>query len=157
MAYIFLILWSAFLWRLRGGLLNQITGVANWNGFNDTVVRGIYACGLTAAFWFLHPVIPNWQLLALLGALFVSSTISWFGADVHLTAPNLKYVAIISLSGTLRMALVAAALISPWPLLAGIMAGPIYWFGGKLPKPGAWCVWGELLFGAAIGVSICFI
>ncbi len=158
MMLIVLALFGAFLWRLRGGLLNDLTGVANYKvgpiAFNDTVVRIIWAVGMASVFAVFHPM-PYWQAEVLVTALFVSATIGWFGADVHLTKPSLRYVAIISASGLARMALVALVLLSPWPLVAGALCGPLYWVGSKIPRPFKGCVWQEILFGAAVGASLC--
>ena len=142
----------AVLWRLRGGLLNDLTGQANWMGCNDTVVRLIFAVGTAAA----YGAVTHWTYhVALLAvALFGACVIGWFGVADDLTQPTLRDVALISASGLARTALVAAALFSAWPLVAGVLCGPLYWAGSRIPQPFKGCVWQELFFGAALGASI---
>lgn len=164
MSIIILALLGAFLWRLRGGLLNSITGKANWLGFNDTVVRGIWSVGMAWAFWFAHPSYhwlgAHWHMPFWLGhgvlalALFAGTTlVGWFGAALLPT--RFRDVALLSLSGILRMAPVALVLASPWPLLAGVLFGPAYWLGARIPqKPGGWDFWGEWITGAVIGACL---
>ena len=143
---------GAILWRIRGGAIEDWTGVKNWHGFNDTAVRLIWSLGMSAAYWLGHPL-PWWRVAILAAAFFAGTTIiGWFGS---LSADTPKHVALMSLSGTLRMAFVVAALWSPWPLLAGVLCGPVYWLGYKIPRPASWLVWPELLWGAVIGASLC--
>jgi hypothetical protein len=150
MSWIVLILLGAFLWRLRGGLLNDLTGVANWHGANDTVVRLFWSIGMAAAYSIFAPI--SWHDLALVVGLFAGTTIvGWFGA---LAADTPQRIAMMSLSGILRMAFVAAALFSPWPLIAGIVCGPVYWISYKIPRPAAGWVWPEIMFGGVIGASL---
>lgn len=144
---------ASFLWRLRGGLLNNLTGKANWLGiFNDTVVRLIYSLGLAAGYGAVTAW--NWHVALLALALFLGCTVwGWFGACLY----PVKWhdVELLSTSGLLRMMFVWAAINSPWPLLAGPMCGPIYWLGGKIPQSAnGWDFWQEWLFGAAIGLSL---
>ena len=150
--WISLMLAGAILWRLRGGLLNDVTGRQNAFGMNDTAVRLIWSFGMSAAYWLGHPL-PWWRVAILAAAFFAGTTIiGWFGA---LSADTARNVALMSLSGTLRMAFVVAALLSAWPLLAGVLCGPVYWLGYKIPRPASWLVWPELLWGAVIGASLC--
>lgn len=149
-----LIALGAILWRIRGGAIQDWTGVKNWCGFNDTVVRAIWSLGMAGAFALSHPL-AWWHIALLAAALFAGTTIvGWFGALACATWPA---VALMSLSGTLRMVFVAAALLSPWPLLAGVLCGPVYWLGYKIPRPAKWLVWPELLWGAVIGASLCLV
>ncbi len=142
---------GAILWRLRGGLLNNLTGHTNWLGFNDTVVRVIYSFGLAAAYGLLTGW--TWHTPALAVALFAGCTIvGWFGAQLY--PVRWRDIGLLSLSGGLRMAFVAAALLSPWPLLAGLLCGPIYWLAGRIPQPWGWGFWQEWLFGGAIGAAL---
>lgn len=173
---ILLVIMGAFLWRIRGGLLNSITGKENWHGFNDTVVRMLWSCGMAALFWLAHPSAPwlghhflagiwaanglhgfsawcgGYTLLAL--ALFAGTTvIGWMHAELY--PKSWRDIWLLSLSGSLRMAFVAVALLSPWPLIAGALCGPIYWVGSRIPqKPGSWQFWQEWLFGALVGASL---
>lgn len=148
---------GAFLWRLRGGLLNDLTGRANWMGCNDTVVRLFWSGGMTGGYWLVHHL-PALNTLALFLALFAGTTlVGWLGADVQLTHLTPRGLLLVSISGTLRMVFVAAALLSPWPLVVGILCGPIYWAASKLPHPYNWMFWGEILFGAAIGADLCLV
>ncbi len=148
-----LILAGAFFWRLRGGLLNDLTGRANWMGFNDTVVRLIWSVGMAGAFWTADPL-EYWRIGILAVALFAGTTlVGWFGAALY--PAKWHDIRLLSLSGTLRMAFVAAALLSPWPLLAGVLCGPTYWLASKLPRPHGWMFWGEWFFGAVIGGALC--
>ena len=153
MSMVAMALLGAILWRVRGGLLNSITGKANWMGFNDTVVRGIWSVGMAGAFWLLHPL-PYWRAGLLVAALFAGTTvIGWFGAA--LLPVRFRDVALLSLSGVLRMAFVAVVLFSPWPLLAGLLFGPAYWLGARIPqKPGGWDFWGEFICGAVLGACL---
>jgi uncharacterized membrane protein AbrB (regulator of aidB expression) len=142
---------GSFLWRIRGGLLNAITGKANWMGFNDTVVRLIWSLGMAGAYGALTHL--SWWTLLLAFALFAGCTVvGWFGAALLPT--KLKDVALLSLSGAIRMALVSVVLLSPWPLAVGVLCGPIYWLGAKLPAPKPWMFWGEWLFGGCVGASL---
>ncbi len=162
MTIIIMALLGAFLWRLRGGLLNSLAGKANWMGFNDTVVRGIWAVGMAWAFWLTHPghaffgqhYLPAWTAPGLLGvALFAGTTIvGWFGAALYPT--RWRDVGLLSLSGVLRMSFVALALLSPIPLFGGLLFGPAYWLGSKIPHPMAWMFWGEIITGAMIGACL---
>jgi hypothetical protein len=146
---------GAFLWRLRGGLLNDLTGQANWMGCNDTVVRLIWSLGMAGVFW-LFRMLPLWHAGLLAAALFAGTTIiGWFGAA--LLPARWRDVLLLSLSGTLRIAFVAVALLSPWPLFAGVLCGPVYWLAAKLPSPQPWMFWGEWFFGATIGASLCLV
>lgn len=169
MTVLFMALLGSLLWRVRGGLLNSLTGKENWLGiFNDTTVRVIWSVGMGWAFWLTHygyhwafegwavahgvPVRVGAGLTGL--ALFAGTTIvGWFGAD--LMPSRIRNVALLSLSGVLRMAFVALVLASPWPLLAGVLFGPAYWLGAKIPqKPGGWNFWGEWFCGAVIGACL---
>ncbi|HTQ70636.1 MAG TPA: hypothetical protein VMH92_03980 [Acidocella sp.] len=147
---------AAFLWRLRGGLLNSITGTANYKigplTFNDTTVRIIYSLGLAVAYGVLTAW--TWHVAAMAVALFAGCTVwGWFGAALFPT--KWRDIGLLSLSGTLRMGFVAAATLSPCPLLAGLLCGPVYWLGSRIPQsPGGWGFWQEWLFGAAIGASL---
>ena len=146
---------AAFLWRLRGGLLNNITGQANYRvlgvPFNDTVVRGIWSLGMGGAFWLTHPL-PYWRAGLLLVALFGGATLGWFGAALY--PAKWRDVGLLSFSGMLRMTPVALVLLNPWPLLAGLLFGPAYWLASKLPDPKPWMFWGEFLTGAVIGACL---
>jgi hypothetical protein len=150
--FVFFPLLTAFLWRIRGGLLNNITGAANWMGFNDTVVRIVWSLGTALGFGLMTRF--QWVDIALAVGLFLGTTlIGWFGAALFPT----KWVDIglLSLSGTLRMAPVSFVLLNPWPLLAGVLCGPIYWVGSRIPQTaGGWDFWQEWLFGTAIGASL---
>lgn len=143
---------ASFLWRIRGGLLNAITGKANWLGFNDTVVRLIYSLGLALAYGFFAGW--TWHVGALAVAFFLGCTlIGWFGANLF--PEKLSDILLLSLSGLLRMGFVSLALFSVWPLIIGALCGPIYWLGSKVPQvPGGWDFWQEWFFGAAIGISL---
>lgn len=163
-----LMILGAFLWRLRGGLLNDLTGQANYRilgvPFNDTVVRIIWSVGMSSAFWLFHPThtwlgegwahahgVPLRVGAGLTGlALFAGTTdVGWFGANLEPT--RWRDIGLLSLSGFLRMSTVALALVSPWPLIAGILFGPAYWVGGKIPRWRPWMFWGEIICGAVIG------
>lgn len=169
MSTFILALLGAFLWRLRGGLLNDLTGRENYPvlgiPFNDTVVRIIWSVGMAAAFWMLHPSanwlgkelilkhqLPVWGGFIVLGlALFADTTdVGWFGAALLPT--RWRDVGLLSFSGFLRSVAVAAALTSGWPLLAGLLFGPAYWLGSKIPRWRPWMVWGEIICGAVFGV-----
>ena len=181
MNVLILALLGAFLWRLRGGLLNDLTGRENFPvlgiPFNDTVVRIIWSLGMGGAFWLLHPThawlgeyltVKLWAGHGIYGfaiwwvehsllclALFAGTTIGWFGAD--LIPPETDWLdrPLLSLDGLARMAPVALVLLSPWPLLAGLLFGPAYWLGARLPqKPGGWDFWGEWITGAVIGACL---
>lgn len=143
---------SSFLWRIRGGMVEDWTGQRNWMGMNDTVIRAIYAIGMAAAFGALYGWNYHVALLAVM--LFVACTIGWFGADVGLLHPTSNQVALISASGLTRGLIIAAATLSLGPVLAGITAGPICWISSHLPKGPKWLVWEEFLFGAALGASL---
>ena len=171
MSIIILALLGAFLWRLRGGLLNDLTGKANWLGiFNDTTVRVIWAVGMDWGFWLTHygyhwiaegwfvtHGAPVWIGGGLTGsALFAGTTvIGWFGAALYPT--RLRDVALLSLSGLLRMSFLAVVLASPWPMVAGFLFGPAYWIGAKLPHPKPWMFWGEVITGAIIGACLAMV
>ncbi len=164
MTIIIMAMFGALLWRLRGGLLNNLTGKANWMGFNDTVVRGIWSVGMAAAFWLTHPnahwignFVHIWTGFGygfLAAALFAGTTVvGWFGAA--LLPAKWHDIWLLSLSGVLRMAPIALALLSPIPLIAGLLFGPAYWLGSKIPqKPGGWDFWGEFITGAVIGACL---
>ncbi|MDE3023008.1 MAG: hypothetical protein KGI54_14310 [Pseudomonadota bacterium] len=168
MSIIILMLLGAFLWRLRGGILNSLTGKVNWLGFNDTAVRLIWSVGMSGAFWLLHPSahwigegwllahgIPAWcGVILLVAALFAGTTVvGWFGAALLPT--RLRDVALLSLSGILRMGPVALVLLSPLLLLAGLLFGPAYWLGARISqRPGGWDFWGEWITGAVIGACL---
>jgi hypothetical protein len=95
-----------------------------------------------------------WMSALLAAALFAGTTlVGWYGADIHLGHLNPREFGLVTLSGVLRMAFVAAALLSPWPLAAGVLCGALYWAGGRLPVYRSWQFWGEIFFGAAIGAS----
>lgn len=142
---------GAFLWRLRGGLLNDITGVANWEGFNDTVVRAIWSIGMAVGFWVFSGW--SWHIPVLMVALFLGTTvIGWFGANIS-TITEEDYL-LITFSTTLRLAFVSAALLSPWPILAGLLGGLAYKVGSLLPVPVKGWVWQEIIFGAMVGASL---
>jgi hypothetical protein len=143
---------AALLWRVRGGLLNAIVGHPNPGGLNDTAVRAIFSAGLAIAYGLLAGW--HWHAAALAAGLFAACTVfGWYGASLCPT--RWHDIGLLSLSGLLRMSFVALALLSPWPLVAGILCGPIYWLGSKIPQtPGGWDFWQEWLFGAAIGLSL---
>jgi len=146
---------GAMLWRVRGGLINNLTGKANWMGFNDTVVRVIWAVGMAVAYGALAGW--TWVVDALALNLFLGCVVvGWFGAQLYPT--KFRDIALLSLSGFIRMsfaAFVGFHLQFPLLLLVGAMCGPIYWLGGKLPqKPDGWDFWQEWLFGAAIGAGL---
>jgi hypothetical protein len=144
---------GAFLWRVRGGLLNSIFGRPNPFGLNDTAVRIIWAIGMALPLRLMDG--PSWGIAALPITLFLGTVdVGWFGAALYPTA--FRDIALLTASGLVRMSLVAAALLSPGPLLAGLLCGPAYWLAGKLPHPRAWMFWGEWLFGALIGASLCW-
>ena len=169
MSIIIMAILGSLLWRLRGGLLNSLTGKANWlSVFNDTTVRIIWSAGMSWAFWLTHYgyhwVAEGWFVshgipvrigAGLTGsALFAGTTVvGWFGAA--LLPAKRRDVWLLSLSGILRMAPVALVLVSPWPLLGGLLFGPAYWLGARLPqKPNGWDFWGEWLCGAVIGACL---
>jgi hypothetical protein len=151
---------GAFLWRIRGGMIQDITGVANWHGFNDTAIRFAWAIGMGGAYALLGGIWPlhlAWYfgLPLLIAMLFAGTTlIGWFGVDADLDHLSLEQMALASLSGVLRMALLAVGLLSPYPIAAGILCGPIYLLASKLPSPQKWMVWSEFAFGGAIGLSM---
>lgn len=167
MIVIFMALLGALLWRIRGGLIEGITGKKNWMGFNDTAVRAIWSIGMAWAFWSTHPAhhwlfegwavhhgVPTWVGGGLTGlALFAGTTIiGWFGADLY--PSKLHDVALLSLSGVLRMSFLAAVLVSPWPLVAGLLFGPAYWAVADLKHTKPWQFWGEFVCGAVIGACM---
>ncbi|MDE1906633.1 MAG: hypothetical protein KGH75_09315 [Rhodospirillales bacterium] len=158
---------GAFLWRLRGGLLNDLTGKENWMGFNDTVVRLIWSAGMALGFWWLHPAhrwlgdswamargVPVWVGCGLLGlALFAGVTVfGWRGADI--VPQNWNDVGALSESGILRMTFSAVLLQSPVLILAGLLFGPAYWLGARIPRWRRWMFWGEIICGAVIGACL---
>ncbi len=154
-AALVLILVSSFLWRIRGGLINALTGQDNFKlgpiVFNDTVVRLIWAIGLTLTYGLFAGF--SWKLIILAILLFLGATIGWFGAELF--PKTIKDVILITVSGLARMALVSLALLSLWPLLAGLLCGLAYYVGSKIPqKPGGWDFWQEWIFGALIGLSL---
>ena len=165
MNVIVLALLGAILWRLRGGLLNGLTGKKNWMGFNDTVVREIWSFGMAGAFWLMHPhahwLGSPWHLSTnlcgffLMVVLFNTSTIGWFGAQLIPPAADWRDALKLSFDGLMRMAPVALLLLSPWPIVAGVLFGLAYWLGARLPqKPGSWDFWGEWFCGATIGACL---
>jgi len=143
---------SSLLWRVRGGMIEDLTGEANWMGMNDTVVRLLYALGVAATFGAAYGFSPWIAALAI--GLFLACTIGWFGADVGLLHPTPQQVGLISASGALRGVIIAAAALSFGPLLAGPLAGPICWISARLPKGPKWLVWEEFIFGAVLGASL---
>lgn len=158
---------GAFLWRIRGGLINNMTGQQNWHGMNDTAVRCCWSFGMGGLYWLTHPGahwlgeraaaahgIPGWAgVLLLILALFLgTAAIGWFHAKLYPT--HWRSVGLLSLSGVLRMAFPAALLLSPWLLVAGALCGPTYWLAGRLPHPKPWEFWGEWMFGAVIGAAL---
>jgi hypothetical protein len=171
-----MMLLGAFLWRLRGGLLNDLTGQENYPilgiPFNDTVVRIIWSVGMALAFWLIHPnfywigewicncgVHPSFlfrfvAFVFLVLTLFAGTTVfGWFGAELK---PASLYASFpLSLSGILRLSFMAVLLWNAWPLLAGLLFGPMYWLGTKLKVTYKWEFWGEILCGAAQG--FCFV
>lgn len=147
-----LILISSILWRIRGGMINDLTGKANWLGMNDTVVRLIYAIGTSSAYGCLYGW--NWHVATVTVSLFAACTIGWFGADVGLLHPNLKQVGLISASGFVRCAIISAGALSFLPAIAGPLAGPICWASARLPAGPKWLVWEEFIFGAVLGTSL---
>lgn len=148
----FLVFVSSFLWRIRGGMINDFTGKANWMGMNDTVVRLIYAVGTSAVYGALYGW--NWHVASLAVSLFAACTIGWFGADIGLLHPNLKQIGLISASGLVRGAIISVGSLSFLPVIIGPLAGPICWVSSKLPAGPKWLVWEEFIFGAAIGASL---
>lgn len=143
---------GAFLWRVRGGLIQDLTGVANWHGFNDTAVRALFAVDMALA-WLAFTHEP-WRALFLSAALFVTCVIGWFGAAMGLTDQTFVDAEEITASGFLGMLLPAVVVASPWPLFVGALCSPIYWIGSKIPQPFKGCVWEEILYGAAIGAAL---
>ena len=162
---------GGFLWRIRGGLLNNITGQANWLGvFNDTTVRLIFGYGLALAWWGWHGV-PWYGALALGLALFIGETwVGWLGASLTPTLPDWTSVTLLSGSTLLRLlpAAVAVGLPVVWAgsqsglggielLECGAVGGLWYWLGARLPSPWPWLFWGEWLFGASLGFTLFFV
>jgi len=143
---------SSILWRIRGGMLNDITGKANWMGMTDTAVRIIYAVGVSAVYGSAYGW--NWHVATLAASLFAACTIGWFGADIGLLHPNLKQIGLISASGLVRGAIISIGSLSFAPAIAGVLAGPICWLAARLPSGPKWLVWEEFIFGAAIGASL---
>ena len=147
---------SSLLWRVRGGMINDLTGKANWMGMNDTVVRLLYALGVAATFGVAYGFSPWIAALAI--GLFLACTIGWFGADIGLLHPTAEEVALISTSGALRGEIITIAALpfgpSLGPLFAGPLAGPICWISARLPKGPKWLVWEEFIFGAVLGASL---
>lgn len=154
-AFILIPLTGAFLWRIRGGLLNSIFGRENPYGMNDTFVRIIWAVGMTGLLYAFHPL-PLWREAALLLSLFVSSVVGWY--NLPLLPRHIGTVLGLSLDGLVRFALAALALLSPWPMLAGVLLGPSYWLAARFPaKPGSWEFWGEWLYGAVVGFCLALV
>lgn len=168
------ILWSSFLWRLRGGLLNGLTGQDNFKflgiPFNDTVVRIIWSIGIALPVWCIHPNIywlgKNYIISiggsSLIGlplfslSLFAGVTvIGWFGADIVPT--KWTEMGMLSVSGITRMIFPAILLMNPIPLIVGSLFGPIYLIGAQIPNTKPWMFWGESLCGAMIGFSFFFL
>lgn len=167
---------GAFLWRLRGGLLNDLTGQENYKilgiPFNDTVVRILWSVGMTFLFCLFHPNFYHqfywWgnficdcqvnapHLFTIISFVFVSlslfygtTVIGWNGAKILPT--NWKQMGRLSLSGVLRMLLPALVMFSIWPLIAGLLFGPAYLIGAKIPVKYKWEFWGEIINGGMIG------
>lgn len=170
---------GAFLWRLRGGLLNDLTGKPNYPilgiPFNDTVVRSLWSIGMAGALWGfgnLHQGLINLGIIALhdyynvrllwcdlLGAIIIglslffgTSAIGWMGYSI--TPTKWRDVLGLSGSGLARMALPAVLLLSPWLVIAGSLFGPAYWLGNKTPKKYPWLFWGEFYCGFIIGFCL---
>lgn len=178
---IVLTLLGSFLWRLRGGLLNGITGQQNYRilgiPFNDTVVRLIWSFGMSIALFlfstpednlikyshsYQHYFHISFGLAECLTVLFLAITffygvtvIGWRGADLLPT--KIRDVVKLSIDGVFRLILTAIALWNIWPLIAGILMGPCYWIAAKLPVPKKmekWLFWGEFITGACIGFCL---
>jgi len=143
---------SSLLWRVRGGMVNDLTGKENWMGMNDTVVRLLYGLGVAAVHGFAYGFSP-WTA-ALAAGLFLCCTPGWFGADVGLLHPTPKQVGLISASGALRGAIIACTSLKLAPFLAGPLVGPICLVAARLPKGPKWLVWEEFLYGALLGASL---
>ena len=178
-SHIVMILLGGFLWRLRGGLLNDLTGKANYPvlgiPFNDTAVRTLWSGGMAgtmAAFGGVNHGLLSYASNFLirhahfgivwcdiLAAIIVAATlffgttaIGWMGYNLDPT----KEADVIGLSksGILRTILTSVVLLSPWPVIAGICFGPAYWLGYKIPKTQAWQFWGEIVCGAQYGLFL---
>lgn len=143
---------ASILWRIRGGMVEDLTGQKNWMGLNDTAVRMIFALGVAALFGLSYGW--TWHVAALAVMLFAACTIGWFGADIGLLHPDFEQMMDISASGLVRGVLIAFGALSFGPMIAGPTAGPICWISARLPKGPKWLVWEEFLFGAALGASL---
>lgn len=159
---------GALLWRIRGGLINGLTGVSSWHGLGDTAVRLIWAVGMALGFYIAHHHyahfmfhIPMFFNIALLGVAFFcfAAVIGWFNSDLY--PKTLKDSWKISLSGLLRSAFVFAVIPNFFILIGGALFGPAYWLGAKIPvtvpnvgeRP-TWQFWGEFIAGFVIGLSL---
>lgn len=169
LSFLIMVPLGAFLWRLRGGLLNDLTGVANYKvlgiPFNDTVVRIIWSVGIAVPFWLLHPnvnyIFKSW-LMAHTGctwigctlfavSLFAGVTAVGWGKTYSLLPPTLALAWPMGKSGFLRMWFPAVVLLSFWPLVAGLLFTITYWLGAKTTVGRKWEFWGEIYTGAEIG------
>ena len=161
---LFITIAGAFLWRWRGGILNDLTGQANYKilgiPFNDTTVRIIWSVGMTIILYLIHPYLfTPYILLKLLSSvlsMFCGVTVvGWMGANIKPT--TWSQALSLSWSGFLRMSFTAILFWSIWPLVAGLLFAPAYYFGNKIPSPKPWMFWGEIICGVVIGLCFYFI
>lgn len=177
-----LIILGSFLWRLRGGLLNDLTGQENYPvlgvPFNDTVVRilwsggmalgmfafgdinhGLLSYGVSFLSWYYHIAVMWGTLLATvivaLTLFFGTTAVGWMGYNLEPT--KLTDVVGLGKSGIMRTALTSVVLLSPWPVLSGVCFGPSYWLGYKIPRLKPWMFWGEIVCGAQYGFFLSLI